>query len=489
MSPINRISCSLRRHRGAATVFAMIAAMTFGPSREASAVSADGPCMQDAYTLKGGGSLNCTANDLSLTVFTVTSISNTCDFLGDTWTFSGTVDLAPRSNFRYDLGFYISHDGIDALTGTCTVGIVDNTDVDNNAGSVNLDGDTCGDFTKIANNVPVGPVTATCTDLDHDGKFDLTICSAYAQSSGATCGGIADAVPGTASKCQCALLNTTQTVPQCVSNADCVPDGNPCTGEICGGSNPDLFGCGHENTAGSCDDGLFCNGADTCSGGTCSGHAGNPCTGGGICGSTCNESTDDCFASASTVCRSAAGVCDVAETCTGTSTTCPANGFSSGNTCRTASGICDVAETCSGLSSSCPTDGFASTSVTCRASTGECDTAEVCSGAATCPADSFASGSTPCTSDGNVCTNDLCNGSGTCAHPSNAASCDDGQFCNGADTCSGGTCSSHAGDPCTGGGICGSTCNESTDDCFASAATVCRSSAGVCDVAENCTGA
>jgi hypothetical protein len=38
-----------------------------------------------------------------------------------------------------------------------------------------------------------------------------------------------------------------------------------------------------------CDDGLFCNGVDTCSGGSC-GHAGDPCSAGEIC----NETADSC---------------------------------------------------------------------------------------------------------------------------------------------------------------------------------------------------
>ena len=43
------------------------------------------------------------------------------------------------------------------------------------------------------------------------------------------------------------------------------------------------------------------------------------------------------------------------------------------------------------------------------------------------------------------------------------AACDDGLFCNGADTCNGTGCAAtlHAGDPCTGGADCNATCNES----------------------------
>ncbi len=60
-----------------------------------------------------------------------------------------------------------------------------------------------------------------------------------------------------------------------------------------------------------------------------------------------------------------------------------------------------------------------------------------------------------CTTDGNICTDDTCDGAGTCAHPNNMAPCNDTLVCNGADTCSGGTCSAHD-HPCvptTTGGV------------------------------------
>ena len=50
------------------------------------------------------------------------------------------------------------------------------------------------------------------------------------------------------------------------------------------------------NDGAACTDGVFCNGADTCSGGTCSVHAGNPCGPGEQCdeaGTQCLPTTDD----------------------------------------------------------------------------------------------------------------------------------------------------------------------------------------------------
>ena len=75
-----------------------------------------------------------------------------------------------------------------------------------------------------------------------------------------------------------------------------------------------------------------------------------------------------------------------------------------------------------------------------------------------------------CTDDGNVCTDDTCDGAGACAHPANTASCDDGLYCNGTDTCSGGACTVHAGSPCPETEC--NTCQEATDSCFDAAGTV-----------------
>src|SRR5207247_9389771 len=136
----------------------------------------------------------------------------------------------------------------------------------------------------------------------------------------------------------------------------------------------------------------------------------------------------------------AAGECDLADTCTGTSATCPADvkktlgtactadtnpctldqcdgtnnacqhpAGNAGATCRAVAGPCDVAETCTGTSTACPANGFLSASTVCRAATSECDAAETCTGtSATCPTDVFKSSTTPCTDAGNPCPPDPC---------------------------------------------------------------------------------
>lgn len=45
-----------------------------------------------------------------------------------------------------------------------------------------------------------------------------------------------------------------------------------------------------------------------------------------------------------------------------------------------------------------------------------------------------------CGNDGNVCTDDQCDGAGTCQHINNAAPCSDGEVCTTGDTCQDGEC-------------------------------------------------
>src|SRR5439155_21118001 len=104
---------------------------------------------------------------------------------------------------------------------------------------------------------------------------------------------------------------------------------------------------------------------------------GNPCT-----LDQCDGSSDTCqhpAGHAGTVCRAAAGACDAAETCTGTSTSCPADAkHPAGSVCRPAAGVCDVAEACDGASDDCPADGLAAPGTECRPAAGGCDAPESC---------------------------------------------------------------------------------------------------------------
>ena len=243
-------------------------------------------------------------------------------------------------------------------------------------------------------------------------------------------------------------------------------------------------------SSGFCVSGICCDTSCTGTCGACNlaGHLGacTALTSGTVCraaagacdvAETCNGTALTCPADAlapsTTVCRAAADECDAAETCTGTSASCPADTKKASGTactddgnpctqdtcdgtaiacqhpvgnagavCRASAGACDVEETCTGTSATCPADGFATASTVCRAAGGECDLAETCTGtSASCPADTKKTNGTACTDDGNLCTADQCDGSNVlCQHPAG------------------------------------------------NAGTVCRASAGICDVAEVCTG-
>src|SRR5207249_12308147 len=73
---------------------------------------------------------------------------------------------------------------------------------------------------------------------------------------------------------------------------------------------------------------------------------------------------------------------------------------------------------------------------------------------------------TTCTDDGNPCTDDHCNGAGTCVHTDNTAPCDDGLFCNGTNTSRGGTTSVNSRDRSAAATECNNFCNEAADNCF-----------------------
>ncbi|HMF40321.1 MAG TPA: hypothetical protein VKQ32_06495, partial [Polyangia bacterium] len=87
----------------------------------------------------------------------------------------------------------------------------------------------------------------------------------------------------------------------------------------------------------ACDDGTFCNGADTCAAGACTVHPGNPCTGGAECNNSCNEAGKNCFNPVTTTCTTDNNVCtddhcDAAGACVHTNNTAPCD---DGNACTT----------------------------------------------------------------------------------------------------------------------------------------------------------
>ncbi len=226
----------------------------------------------------------------------------------------------------------------------------------------------------------------------------------------------------------------------------------------------------------------------------------------------------DGFASSATVCRSATGECDAAETCTGTSAACPADTKKASGTACTDDGNVCTKDQCDGSSVTCQHPAGNAGTVCRAAAPGGCDVAETCTGAsATCPADAKAPDGTTC-NDGSACTtgdachsgtctgttvtctaSDQCHVAGTC-NPSTGCSnptqpdgtaCNDGSACTTADACHTGTCSGTtvtcaASDQCHVAG----TCNPSTGACSnpnKANGTTCNDN-NACTTADACQG-
>lgn len=234
------------------------------------------------------------------------------------------------------------------------------------------------------------------------------------------------------------------------TDATCTPgscdDGNPCTDDVCEAS-----GCvSTPNTAG-CNDGSFCNGADTCAAGTCTPSGINPCGGSTVC---------DADASRCVGCRNdsdcpsdmlgAWGSCSGATTCAQTGT--------QSRTRMTFS--CNAAMECVGSttteSQSC---SLSTNGISCGAGT-TCGTYDDCNYTDDC--DEAATQSRTCTvreCSGGTCQTSNETQTQTCTRNTDGVGCSDGQFCNGVETCLGGACRDNA-DPCPG------PCDETGDTCI-----------------------
>lgn len=258
-------------------------------------------------------------------------------------------------------------------------------------------------------------------------------------------------------------------------------------------------GCTGEFQA--CNDGIFCNGTDLCVvkdiDGVptlgCFSHDGNPCVSAAECKSNhvCNEVSKSCTYLDQGPCTPDQQEC-TADRCKEGQCTHPPlpNGTScenDGEECT--DDVCDGAGACVHLANEAPCDDgrFCNGPDTCAGGGCNLHAGDPCADgpecANSCSEDvdscSLPQGH-PCASDENVCTNDQCDGLGVCAHIPNTTRCDDGLFCNGADSCGGGTCSFHNGDPCATGDECSSTCDEDDDVCLVPAGIPCTDDANPC---------
>lgn len=240
-------------------------------------------------------------------------------------------------------------------------------------------------------------------------------------------------------------------------------DHEPCTDDVCGTDG----NCTHTNNTVACDDHMFCNGMDTCGGGTCSAHTGNPCVAG-----TCDEAGGRCVGCGSDAdcpapTMGAFGACSFADSCTTTGSQtrtrrtfhCASNACTptdttdtqscsrttEGSVCGTTS--CTSFGSCGGFADTCATSGTASR--TCTDLT--------CHGGACTPAMRADTQSCSRSTDGTACSATSCSGFGACTGFSGVC----GNSGTQSQTCTDYTC---GGGSCTGATRTDTqACSRSTD--------------------------
>lgn len=312
-----------------------------------------------------------------------------------------------------------------------------------------------------------GCVAAPINDggLCDDGRF----CTVGDRCSGGLCAGDArDCSDGAA----CTTDHCDESAGTCIWTPDhaACDDSNACTDDAC------LAGTGCLNTANDtpCDDGLFCTVGDICSDGACTGSP-RDCSDGATCTiDSCDETAGACVQTPSDQ------VCDDGLYCNGTET-------------------CDAALDClAGASPDCsPLDGACvdgtcdETTDACIASPARqglgCDDGAFCTAGDTCTAGLCVGTPRDC-ADAVGCSIDACDEEAdVCRHVADDTACDDGAFCNGAETCD-----PEAG--CVAGTApcfdldCGLLCNEDEDRCDAVTGPACDDD-NTCTVGEHCDGA
>ncbi len=260
------------------------------------------------------------------------------------------------------------------------------------------------------------------------------------------------------------------------------------------------------NDGGACDDGVFCNGADTCQVGSCSVHAGDPCPDDGLwCNGaeSCNESGGQC--------ETTGAPCDsVCQDCNDTADTCVDNSDSCND------GLyCNGADTCAGGTCSihagnpCPDNGlFCDGEEYCDEVGNQCDVQNVpncvndnlwCNGEEYCDEtlNACSAENVPdCSDDGLWCNGEeFCNENDNACDRENIPDCDadDGLWCNGIELCDedADQCGHEFGDGnprCNDGIFCNGEdpCNEETDQCGHGDQDPCTDDGLWCNGEESC---
>ena len=264
------------------------------------------------------------------------------------------------------------------------------------------------------------------------------------------------------------------------SAGSCVPgdavdcgDGVACTVDSC---NEATDSCDHLTSAALCDDGLFCNGAETCDATAgCQGGVAVDCDDGVACTvDTCDEGADACANAVDD------GLCDNGQHCDGAETCDAAAGCQPGDAVDCGDGVACTVDSCNEATDSCDNavnDGLCDNGL-------YCDGVETCDAVAGCQA-----GIEVVCDDGVSCTDDACDEStDRCAAAASDALCDNGQFCDGAETCDASAgCQGGVAVACDDGVACTSdACDEAADGCAYTPVAAACDNGVFCDGAELC---
>ncbi|HYC01549.1 MAG TPA: dockerin type I domain-containing protein [Candidatus Limnocylindrales bacterium] len=218
------------------------------------------------------------------------------------------------------------------------------------------------------------------------------------------------------------------TTDSCVALA-CVNDPAPNVGATCSAQSGCSIGlCGAQGDCVStqlpndtpCPDSAFCNGAETCQDGVCT--AGDPACDDevGCTADQCNEATDSCTNTPQDVACNDGLACNGVETCDATLD------CQEGTPIDCSDGVGCTDDVCDEATDSCvntPDDG-------------NCDDMLFCNGDETChPTLDCQGGMDPCI-DAVACTVDTCNEIlDSCTNAPNDLACNNGDFCDGTETC------------------------------------------------------
>jgi hypothetical protein len=283
------------------------------------------------------------------------------------------------------------------------------------------------------------------------------------------------------------------TVPDFDTNVTCTTGVNLDSQTSSGTTVMEVIGAGCQSDL-ECDNGIFCDGAETCNTGT------------GECENGTPPDCDDLVACTDDICDTGQDICvntpndsfcDDDLFCNGVESCDPVNDCQDGMAPDCDDNVGCTVDTCDEVGDTCVNtpDDLA------------CDDADVCNGEETCdPINDCQPGDPLVCDDGDLCTTDSCDAldgcifspvecpvgeecdpaDGQCKAPAECevdADCDDGEYCNGEEICDMGTCMPGTPPDCDDNvGCTADSCDEVEDIC------VNTPDDGACDDADVCTG-